>query len=283
MFFPYFLAMTSPTSIYPHLKLDRQPVSITYCKEPLSQGIDLNLVQVPGGEFLMGSPADEPDRSAAEGPQHRVTVPSFFMGQYPVTQAEWRVVAGFAKVERSLNPTPSAFEGDRHPVEQVSWLEASEFCARLAYQTRRPYRLPTEAEWEYACRAGTSTPFHFGETMSTEVANYYGKKVYGRGRQGAYRKQTTPVDAFGVANRFGLCDMHGNVYEWCLDVWHSSYQGAPTDSRPWLDTTTSPTERVLRGGAWDDGPAGCRSASRSRSRPELRGNIYGLRVVVALS
>jgi formylglycine-generating enzyme required for sulfatase activity len=122
------------------------------------------MMLIPAGAFMMGSPEDEPERSPHEGPQHLVSVASFFLGKYPVTQAQWRVVASFPQVERSLDLDPSHFKGDMRPVEKVSWEEAIEFCARLSEYTKRQYRLPTEAEWEYACRAETTTPFHFGET-----------------------------------------------------------------------------------------------------------------------
>ena len=168
-----------------------------------------------------------------------MTIQPFCLGKYAVTQAQWRAIAALPQINRELNPDPSGFKGDNRPVEWVSWLEAVECCDRLSRQTGRSYRLPSEAEWEYACRAGTTTPFHFGETMTTELANYCGedrdiggrlyKGAYGVGPQGAYRQETTAVGSFAVANAFGLFDMHGNVWEWCLDHWHENYQGAPTD------------------------------------------------------
>ncbi len=132
------------------------------------------------------------------------------MGRYPVTQEQWQAVAALPPINRNLKAEPSRFKGDKLPVEQVSWEEAKEFCDRLSQLTEREYRLPTEAEWEYACRAGTTTPFHFGETISAELANYYGKATYGKGVEGVDREQTTPVGYFKVANAFGLYDMHGN-------------------------------------------------------------------------
>ena len=152
------------------------------------------------------------------------------MGKYPVTQAQWRFVAAqLPQVNRELEIDPSRFKGDNLPVETISWLDAEEFCQRLSHHTGRLYRLPSEAEWEYACRAGTTTPFHFGETISPEFANYNGEYTYGNGEKGVYRKQTTPVGSFQVANPFGLYDIHGNVWEWCADDWHKNYQGAPSD------------------------------------------------------
>ena len=274
------MAASSASQSQPSIKIDRQPKQITFCKEPLSKKVALELVQIPGGEFLMGSPEDEPDRTEAESPQHLVKVPGFWMGQYPVTQAEWRVVAGFPKVNQDLKPNPSHFKGNRRPVERVSWEDAVEFCDRLTQRTGRLYRLPSEAEWEYACRAGTTTPFHFGETIDTEVANYRGNSVYGRGREGEYRQTSTPVDNFNVANAFGLCNMHGNVWEWCLDHWHENYGGAPTDGSSWLSENER-TNRIVRGGSWNYVPRYCRSAYRDHDTPGFRNDDIGFRVVVA--
>ena len=258
--------------------------------EDLGEGHRLEMVLVPDGSFTMGSPDDEEGRSDREGPQHLVTVPTFLMGRYPVTQAQWRRVAQFEPVERDLKPTPSHFhdqqDSDLRPVEQVSWHEAKEFCVRLSrfveqrLGTQRVYRLPTEAEWEYACRAGTTTPFSCGETISTDLANYDGNYTYGRGLKGAYRKETTPVDHFQLANPWGLCEMHGNVWEWCLDHWHNSYEGAPTDGSAWLSSDESEI-RVCRGGSWDSCPRFCRSAYRVHDSPEDRGYLLGFRVVLA--
>jgi formylglycine-generating enzyme required for sulfatase activity len=198
------------------------------------------------------------------------------MGRYPVTQAQWRAVA--ALPERELNPDPAEFKGENCPVERVSWYDAVEFCARLSAHTSRQYRLPTEAEWEYACRAGTQTPFYFGKTLTTEVANYDGNYTYADGPKGEYRQETTPVDHFGIANAFGLSDMHGNVDEWCQDHWHDSYEGAPTDGSAWIEGGDS-GRRILRGGAWNDDPRYCRSAYRVFSGPGVGYNDGGFRVV----
>ncbi|MHC5719615.1 MAG: formylglycine-generating enzyme family protein, partial [Nostoc sp.] len=161
------------------------------------------------------------------------------------------------------------FKGEQRPVEQVSWYDAVEFCDRLSDHTKRQrqYRLPSEAEWEYACRAGTTTPFHFGETITSELANYDATSTYGRGVEGTYRKETTPVGSFNAANAFGLYDMHGNVWEWCLDDWHNNYERAPTDGSPWFDNKNDNLYQkqgnaVLRGGSWLYYPRDCRSASR---------------------
>jgi formylglycine-generating enzyme required for sulfatase activity len=248
-------------------------------------------VLIPDGTFLMGQTEaekaelirqvgeeDYASYYARELPQHEVTVPPFFMGRYPVTQAQWQAVARLPQVEQALNPDPSRFKGDNRPVEYVSWYDAVEFCARLSAHTGRPYRLPTEAEWEYACRAGTTTPFAFGETLTTEIANYNGDYTYANDPKGEYRKETTPVDHFGIANAFGLSDMHGNVWEWCQDHWHSNYKGAPVDGSAWLSEDEG-VVRILRGGSWIDNPRHCRSAYRFNLNPRYAFNNFGFRVV----
>jgi len=194
----------------------------------------ISMVEIPPGSFLMGSPPDEEGHFADEGPQHEVTLESFLMGRTPITQAQWRVVAGLPKLERELVRDPSRFKGDDRPVENVSWHDAVEFCRRLSQATGRAFSLPSEAQWEYACRAGTATPFAFGETISPEHANYDGTYSYANGPKGEYRQQTTPVGSF-PANAWGLQDMNGNVWEWCLDQWHDSYHGAPTDGSAWME------------------------------------------------
>ena len=236
-------------------------------------GIPLEMLLIPGGSFTMGSPEDEPERRYREGPQHEVSVPSFLMGRYPVTQAQWRAVAQLPPVTRALEPEPAYFQGANRPVEYVSWYEAVEFCDRLAEQTKRPYRLPSEAEWEYACRAGTTTAFGFGNTLTTEVANYDGR--YTDGPNGDYRAATTPVNELGIANAFGLSEMHGNVWEWCEDPWHETYDGAPTDGRVWLGKSGW---RIQRGGSWVDLPKYSRSAYRDGNPPDFRAVNAGFRV-----
>jgi formylglycine-generating enzyme required for sulfatase activity len=257
--------------------------------------VPLEMVYIPPGSFLMGSPEAEQGHWAAEGPQHLVTIAQpFFMGKYPVTQAQWREVAAMPQVERELESDPAKFKGDNRPVEQVSWLDAVEFCQRLERATGRPYRLPSEAEWEYACRAGTTTPFHFGESMTTDLANYRGTDweyegktysgAYGDGPHGEYREETTEVGSFGVANAFGLYDMHGNVWEWCEDWWHDSYEGAPGEGSAWIAHEEETEEkRVLRGGSWDYDPEDCRSAVRLRLAPVVTDDLVGFRVVCGLA
>ena len=249
--------------------------------EPLTITGDvlLEMVSIPGGTFLMGSPENEPNRFSQESPQHEVTVEPFSMGRYPITQIQWQFVAELMpQVNRKLKPSPSRFSGSTRPVERVSWDEAVEFCARLSAHTRRTYRLPSEAEWEYACRAGTTTPFHFGETITPELANYMGAATYNDGPKGENRPKTTPVDHFGSANSFGLCDMHGNVSEWCEDHWHGSYEGAPTDGSAWLSENEGEAP-VRRGGSWSNSPVVCRSACRILSIPRDTPYSIGFRVV----
>lgn len=258
------------------------------------QGADsLIMMQIPAGTFMMGSPSDELQRDADEGPQHQVSVPAFFMSKTLVTQAQWKAVAQLKKVQRDLTAEPSNFKGPNRPVEQVSWDDATEFCARLSRETELDYRLPSEAEWEYACRASTTTPFYFGETITTDVANYRGEDwelgettypgKYGDGPYGEFRKQTTDVGRF-PSNLFGLSDMHGNVWEWCQDWWHENYEVAPTNGSSWVNQKASePDLRVLRGGSWGNDPGFCRSAMRYRLARDSRNFNLGFRVVCGVA
>ncbi|MDA0267404.1 MAG: formylglycine-generating enzyme family protein [Cyanobacteria bacterium] len=257
--------------------------------EDLGDGVKLPLMLIPSGQFWMGQTEAEAaelkrqvDEStyknayARELPRHQATVPSFFMGKYPITQVQWRVVAGCPRINIKLDPDPSNFKGDNRPVERVSWDDATEFCQRLSAQTSKAYRLPSEAEWEYACRAGTETPFHFGETLTAELANYQGTETFGDGAKGEYRQKTTEVGSF-PANRWGLRDLHGNVWEWCEDDFHDSYEGAPIDGRAWIDAERK-NVRVLRGGSWYDYPKNCRSTYRYGPYAENRDSDIGFRV-----
>ena len=262
---------------FPELNLTlNKDVSFT---EDLGNGVKLDMVAIPGGTFLMGSPENELERRDSESPQHTVTIKPFCMGKFTVTQAQWRVVAGFPKVKIDLEPDPSRFKGAKRPVEKVSWDDAVEFCARLSKKTKREYRLPSEAEWEYACRAGTTTPFHFGKTITTSLANYDGNYTYGSGSKGQYRQQTTDVGSFR-RNAFGLYDMHGNVLEWCQDIWHNNYNGAPIDGSAWLNKDNNDNHsRLMRGGSWLNIPGFCRSAFRNNYIPGDRNNVIGFRLV----
>jgi formylglycine-generating enzyme required for sulfatase activity/cellulose biosynthesis protein BcsQ len=259
--------------------MERRPLQVEGYREDLNEGVAITMVKIPAGSFLMGSPEDELDRSDVEGPQYEVRLGAFWMAQAPITQAQWRAVSGWQKVERDLKPDPSRFKGANRPVERVSWLDALEFCRRLNQRTGQRYGLPSEAQWEYACRAGSTTPFHFGATLTQELANYDGSEVYGNGPKGAYRDHTIDVASF-PANGWGLHDMHGNVWELCEDHWHDSYIFAPGDDRPWLIPAAADNEpRLLRGGSWFDVPGGCRSACRYRFGPDDASDHVGFRVV----
>ncbi|KYC37045.1 sulfatase-modifying factor protein [Scytonema hofmannii PCC 7110] len=245
--------------------------------EDLGNGVLLEMVAIPGGQFLMGSPESELGRYDWESPQHTVTIQPFNMGKYPITQAQWQAVAAFPKIEIDLNPNPSHFKGANKPVEQVSWDDAVEFCARLSQKTEKNYRLPSESEWEYACRAGTTTPFHCGETITTDLANYNGNFTYANGVKGEYREQTTDVGKF-LPNGFGLYDMHGNVLEWCQDAWHDNYENAPVDGTVWTKDPGNQA-RLPRGGSWNGASWNCRSAYRYRHSRDYRDMSVGFRVV----
>jgi formylglycine-generating enzyme required for sulfatase activity len=233
-------------------------------------GTVLEMVLIPAGTFLMGSPDSEEQRGSEEGPQHQVSVPQFYMGKYEVTQAQWRAVMG---------KNPSWFKGDNLPVEQVSGDDAEKFCKQLSELTGKEYRLPTEAEWEYACRAGTTTPFAFGSSLSSNQANFAGDNPYGRAVKGVDRRKTTPVGSF-QPNAWGLYDMHGNVWEWCQDTWHESYDGAPTDGSAW-ERDAKPY-RMVRGGSWDTSGVTLRSAYRHWISPyNDLWSTFGFRVVAS--
>jgi formylglycine-generating enzyme required for sulfatase activity len=256
----------------------RTSVEVQGYEEELAPGVVITLHRIPAGTFLMGSPEAEEDRSEAEGPQHDVHLDEFFLGRTPITQAQWKQVAGWEKIELDLEADPARFKGANRPVEQVNWLEAVEFCRRLSARTGRIYTLPSEARWEYACRAGSTTPFHFGETITPELANYDGNFTYGSGPKGTYREQTTEVGMF-PANAWGLQDMHGTVWEWCEDHWHDTYDFAPDDGLAWLIPAAGNEERrLLRGGSWNYGPGYCRSAYRNRNVPGFTYSSVGFRV-----
>ena len=246
--------------------------------EDLGNSVKLEMLPIPAGEFMMGSPEAEEGRSNDEGPQHLVKVPAFYTGKFPITQAQWAVIAKTKQIKCKLEPDPSHFKGGDLPVEQVSWDNAIEFCDRLSRETGKRYSLPSEAQWEYACRAGTTTPFYFGETIDVSIANYDGNHTYGSGKKGGYRPKTTPVGHFKTsANEFGLYDMHGNVWEWCADRWQKNYKGAPDDGSVWNAFNDSGS-KVLRGGSWYSNPGDCRSAIRRYYTSDYRSRYFGFRV-----
>jgi len=262
-----------------------------YFIENLDNSLLLEMVSIPGGKFNMGASKEEEASQEEERPQHLVTIQPFFMARYPITQAQWRVIANLPKIKHHLDLEPSKFKGDNLPVDRVCWYSASEFCERLSRETGRTYRLPSEAEWEYACRARETTPFHFGKTITTSLANYRGQDQKNNGRldkgtyncepAGIYRQQTTEVGSF-PANAFGLCDMHGLIWEWCADYEHGDYQGAPLDGSSWLNDKDS-EYRVLRGGSWDSPPYICRSASRFSEGADITDSRFGFRIVCSSS
>ena len=236
------------------------------------------MVVIPAGSFMMGSPTSEKLRFRSEGPQHRVTIPgAFALGKYEVTFAEWDacVRAGGC----SHRPEDKGWGRGNRPVMNVSWDDAKQYVRWLARKTGRDYRLPSEAEWEYAARAGTTTVFHFGDRISPSQANYDGNYSYNGGAKGRYRERTVAVGSF-PANAFGLHDVHGNVWEWVEDCYHSSYEGAPRDGSAW--TTGECSRRVLRGGSWFSKPRDLRAAYRTDCGTGIRGCGYGFRAAKTL-
>ncbi len=224
----------------------------------LDKDVILEMVYIPGGTFMMGSPETEKQRWESESPQHKVTIEPFYMSKYPITQAQWQAI---------MANNPSRFKDDNRPVEKVSWHEAVAFCKQLSEKTNQNYSLPTEAQWEYACRAGTTTPFYFGETITTDLANYDGNYSYDSELEGIYRQETTKVGMF-PPNAFGLYDMHGNVYEWCIDPWHDDY----------YENTSSDSRFCLRSGSWLSSAWRVRSAYRNRDMPTNRNHNVGFRI-----
>jgi len=220
---------------------------------------------IPPGQFTMGSPKDE-EWHRDDEVQHRVTLTNaFYMETTEVTQGQFKAMTG---------ENPSFFSGDDLPVETVTWEQAAEFCRKLSEREGRRYRLPTEAEWEYACRAGTTTPFHTGRTVTPGQANYDGNRTYAGGPKGVFRETTTTAGSLAV-NAWGIYDMHGNVWEWCSD-WYSEYTAG--DIR---DPTGPPQgdRRVFRGGCWINFPAVCRSANRAKVVPVSWNFHLGFRAV----
>ena len=233
------------------------------------------LIVIPAGAFLMGSPAEEMGRYSAEAPQHRVTITqAFALAQTELTQGQWRALMG-------SNPSHFSDCGDDCPVEQVSWNDAQEYLSRLSKKTGKRYRLPSEAEWEYAARAGTTSPFHTGNCIDGDEANYDGNYDYGfcRAMKRLSRQRTLPVASF-AANGFALHDMLGNVWEWVEDCWQEDYRGAPVDGSARSDSACA--SRVLRGGSWRTEARALRSAERNWEWARERGNDLGFRVARSL-
>jgi formylglycine-generating enzyme required for sulfatase activity len=253
------------------------------------------MVVVPAGKFVMGSPDSEPERSDNEGPQHPVTIARpFAVGRHAVTRGQFAAFVNntgykteggawvwtdkeWKKDLKASWRNPGFIQDDSHPVICVSWDDAKNFATWLSSQSGRDYRLLTEAEWEYAARAGTTTPFWWGSAITSVQANYDGTYVYkGGGAKGEYRKQTVAAGEF-AANPWGLYQVHGNVWEWCEDVWHKNYKGAPSDGSAWLQGGNEKTH-VVRGGSWSANPRFLRSANRNRITTGSRDVIIGFRV-----
>ena len=236
----------------------------------LGNNVTMKVVLIPPGRFMMGSPGSEKGRGANEGPQREVTLSrAYYMGVYEVTQEQYDAVMG---------ANHSEFEGAKKPVESVRWDEAVAFCRKLSEKTKQNVRLPTEAEWEYACRAGTATPFNTGESISMFQANYMWNHSHGGHWPDLFPKKTTATGSF-KPNALGLYDMHGNVREWCSDWYAANFYASGGNQDP--QGPPNGALRVQRGGAWDDLPERCRSASRGGDVP---GNSYtntGFRVVVS--
>ncbi|MDB9320062.1 SUMF1/EgtB/PvdO family nonheme iron enzyme [Nodularia spumigena] len=274
---------------HPPGSINQQPSVLDDAKEAqsfteyLGNRVELEMVGIPGGTFMMGSAGE---RHNGEYPQHRVNIQPLSMGKFPVTQEQWKVVSTMPKVTQELKPSPSWFKGNKLPVEQITWHEAVEFCARLSKHSGKNYRLPSEAEWEYACRAGTDTQFFFGECLTPKLAKFdYNNQDYKFGEESEFTLKsliqlspeilillvlrlggTTPVGQF-PDNAFGLYDMHGNVWEWCSDT-----------GRTWIDNKNQNT-RLLRGGSWSALPKDCRSAARCCNKPDGAQYDTGFRVV----
>jgi len=238
-----------------------------FLKRParITNSVGIGFALIPPGQFTMGSPADEESHQPAEI-LHQVTLTKpFYMSLGEITQGQWTALMG---------KNPSFFLGDDLPVETVTWDEANEFCRKLGERDEGKYDLPTEARWEYACRAGTTTAFHTGPTILPSQANYDGNSSYAGGRKGEFRETTTPAGTF-APNPWGLFDMHGNVWEWCQD----RYGPYPEDEI--IDPTGAPSgeNRALRGGCWINSPAVCRSANRGQGKPVSWNFHFGFRIV----
>ena len=223
----------------------------------LEAGIELIMVHIPEGELLLEN-------------SHKETVGSFFMSKHPITQLQWQAIKSLPKVSRHLERKPSKFQGKDYPVENVSWYDSVEFCNRLTSYSGRNYKLPSEIEWEYACRAGTKTKFHFGDTITSELANFNCDKV-SPGR-------TVYVEDFDFSNQFGLYGMHGNICEWCLNPWKNSLRKLARLNN-FQNNSEGAADRSIRGGSWRDLPEGCQSSYRSKAKPDMRADYIGFRVV----
>ena len=255
---------------------------------PIPRSAEPEMIAIPDGRYLRGSPATEFGRYNSEGPQMEVNIPAFEIGVAPVTVGQWKQYVAENSIKEFWgsttitvhSPEKWAAQTDEHPVVRVSWNDAQAYVAwlneRAESKTGR-FRLPSEVEWEYTARAGTKTPFNFGNTINTDQANFDGSNNHYRGtNSGDYRQCTTPVKTF-KPNDFGLYDVHGNVWEWCEDVWHDNYEDAPADGSVW-SRGGNQDKRVLRGGSWGSFARDVRAASRDSGTPDNRSYHAGFRL-----
>jgi formylglycine-generating enzyme required for sulfatase activity len=271
--------------------IQKEQKTAQFYQETLPGNVALDMVYITGGTFWMGTEDREIERLCKlystdwfkrEKPRIQVTIQPFFMGKFALTQQQYQAIMG---------ENPSSFkQGNNYPVESVSWHDAMEFCQKLSAKTGKTYTLPSESQWEYACRAMPSTPlpngegsiyplFYFGETITPDLVNYDGNYPYGNAAKGKYRKKTTSVDYFHP-NNFGLYNMHGNVWEWCLDDWEDNYHNKPNDGSPCLILYKNDSNiKVLRGVSWNYYAWDCRSAARFGNSPAVRFNYIGFRLV----
>jgi formylglycine-generating enzyme required for sulfatase activity len=256
--------------------LDRSQSKAEIFQEDLGNNVSLTMLKIPAGEFLMGSLTNNELKYINESPQHQVKLPAFYLSQTLVTQTQWKEVALLPEADCKLDLDPSYFKGGSRPVETINWYEANEFCKRLSTHTNHKYRLPSEAEWEYSCRADTNTPFHFGEILTLELANYLDEQKLNTTDGKSYIGRTTSTMNF-YPNTFGLYDMHGNIREWCLDHWHDNYQRAPLDGSAWT-SNGSDLFRILRGGSYLSKSEDCRSSSRHKDLANKKNYLTGFRI-----
>jgi eukaryotic-like serine/threonine-protein kinase len=254
--------------------IDRPQSHVEIFQEELSKEIFLTMVRIPSGKFMMGSPPNEEGQEIAEQPQHLVNIPEFYLGETQITQIQWNAIMPERAVKIGSN--------SQIPIDSLSWLDAIEFCERLSKKTGYNYRLPSESEWEYACRGKSTNAFAYGDTILPEIVNYNAEYPYKKAAKGNCRHKATFVKTF-YPNQFGLYDMHGNLWEWCLDEWFPDYVGAPTDgsARGNILTRSGDSQKVIRGGSWFTPARNCRAASRTSLFSSFRHNHYGFRVVCA--
>lgn len=245
--------------------------SAKYQTLDLGDGVTIDFVAIPGGNFIMGSPPTESKRDIDEGPQREISISEFWMSKYPITQSQYQVIMG---------ENPAYFSGKQLPVETISWNDAVKFCELVSEKIGKTIKLPSEAQWEYACRAGTTDAFYFGPTLTANFANYNGRYIYANEPETDFRNTTTEVGIL-PPNAFGLYDLHGNVWEWCEDDYYSDLSKVPSDGSAWLNSSSDTSSRkVRRGGSWNGEPDVCRSANRIANLAENAYNFIGFRVVM---